>query len=391
MALFLLGLLPFIFGGSSAPSAGKITQTNNVKQMTQNDLNALNEQINSMISSTILSQTSSCSSGSLQDATVILRNIYVGGNWDLSQTLNQNNAMNFSCLNVNNVRNNIASQMINQIMTALQNNTSSSILSQMEAYAAAHSETGAGGGILNPFSHTSSESNVEQTQNYDTETFNYTNIQNIVEDAVTVSFTDTALSQCINSTQQEAYYEIKGATVTGNWNYVNTITQGTDLITNCVNQNNIANNVTSRILEYFGVQVVDNTETSGNFNASAEAIASSIVKGFSNPFAAFEQMLAEILGFFGMGAAAAALSPISSFLCCCCCCCLLIIGVIMIAVGMSTMGSKSGPSAPSPVSTGLTDTLDYQTASLPNTLDLQSASLTAPIYNYPPAPTYMYQ
>lgn len=323
----------------SSSSKSKIVEQNNTLVMTENDVNSVNQQLNNFVANAVVNAASSCSASVNQSSKISIRNLEAKGDINLNTSTVQTSVVDFSCINVTQVRNDIANQLITQMMSSIENNNSADVLAKMNATAASKTTQGAGSAILNPFSKTSNKSDVEQINNYQQYTKNNTNIENIIKNSVEVGFTSNTLNSCISSVSQQADYQAENLKAGGNITLVNSVQQGTQLMAKCVNSTDVGNSVTSNVLNYFGVQVKSDTETkvasestgtatSESKSAGVNDIISSVGTAIGSIFGGIFGSIFGALGLTALGPMAGPSSSSSSLCSCICICCILILMVL---------------------------------------------------------------
>lgn len=334
----------------SSSSKSTVHQEENVLVMTENDVNLVNQQLNNFVAKAVVKAASACSSNILQTSKITIRNIEAKGDVDLTTSSKQQAYLDFSCINTTQVRNDIANEMIGQMMSSIENNNSVDVLSKMNAVADAKAKQGAGAAILNPFSSTNSQSDVEQIKNYQQHTKNNTKIENIVKNAVEVGFTSENLSSCISQIQQSAEYQAENIKAGGNIKLIHSAEQGAQSFTNCVNETNVGNQVVSKLMNYFDIKTKSDTETkvktesggvaeTSSYSAGLDDVIASIGTAIGNIFGGIFGGIFEALGLTALGPMAGPSSSSSSSSLCICLCCLLI---LFLFFGSGLFGSSSG-------------------------------------------------
>ncbi|QKF94261.1 hypothetical protein QKU48_gp0803 [Fadolivirus algeromassiliense] len=336
-------------GGSSSTS--RVHQESNTLIMNENDVKIVNQQLNEFVAKAVIKTASSCSANINQTAKISIRNLEAKGDIDLTTANKQQAYLDFSCINVNTVRNQIANDMISQIMQSIENKSDTDVLNKLKAIADTKSEQGFGGNIL-PWGGSDSKSDVEQIQNYQQYTKNNTNIENIVKTAVEVGFTSESLSSCISTINQQAEYQAENLKAGGNIKLIHTNDQGSQLFTSCLNQNDVGNEVTSRIMGAFDIKTQSDTKTKVTTEMEGDATAYSktsglddVIRSIGDAFGNIFGGLFAALGLGALGPLAGPSSSSSSLSSCICVCCIILIVALF---GFKSFGgsSDSGQSVP---------------------------------------------
>lgn len=310
-------------GGTSSKSA--ITQESNNLVVNKNAVNALNQQLNTVQVNTIMKEAQSCSANIDQNQLVQSKGLKSAGKLTINISQLQHSNLSFSCLNTTAVRNDIANQMAANIMQNLTTNTSADLLNQLGSVASTQAQSG---GLTLPGIGPSSQSDISQIVKSSNVTENIKNITAIVNNAITNNFTSDNVKKCVSMVAQAqavVFENTQGEEV----DFIVNQQQAADLITQCVNNNNVSQNITSGLMQFFGISATDTTTTKMETKAEATAESSSrqlgIIEELGNSMANLIKAPFQAIGdaFSGLGT----IGKVISFILVCICCILVFGGV----------------------------------------------------------------
>lgn len=262
-------------GGSSSKASQKIRQEKNTLIVNENELNILNENLNSMVSNTIMEDAKGCSANITQLQDIEFEGIKIGGDWNMTTDQAQDSAITFDCVNATETRNNISNSMVDEMMNKLSTSTSADIVSKMELDAQNKAESGA----LTFGKDTEASSDIEAIENYEYRTQNKQNIENIVKNSVEANFTSNTVQECIASVNQSQNQNFKNIEVEGDAFLVLGQTQSAELIANCAQSSEAVNGIINDVKKNLGLETSSEMEVKQETDSSVSAENSSKNKG----------------------------------------------------------------------------------------------------------------
>jgi hypothetical protein len=348
-------------GGSQSSSSVK--QENNQMIINKQSVSVINKQINNFVANAIVYEAKMCSASIFQNQKIIIKNLKATGDINIGVEQEQAGILNFDCIQASTVRNDIANQMIHQMMASIESSNSADVLNKLNAIAGSKAESQFS---PNPFQSSSSSSNVEQIQNFKSETNLNKNLENVVKNAVAANFTSQNVQSCKSQVVANQSVEVLNAQTNAKITVAIHQQQAIQLVTKCVQTANIGNSVTNNILGTLGVKTSDKTSTEIEASSSGSAESSALNKGiFESLGSIFSGLFAPLLGLFSgllnglLGPFSGILSPITAALgpvagistsssssCCCSSICICIIIIIMFIMGLAKgASSQSNPSS----------------------------------------------
>jgi hypothetical protein len=310
--------------GNKASSS--VSVSNNVTQISKNNIDIINNQINNLIVNEIQTESKNCGGGVYSSNDVVIDGLNVKG--DINLGVNQSNEVyvNISCVQGTNIVSNISQQMISGLMADLSTTTSQEAASSMAASA---NSTQTSGFAAIPLGPTSSDSNVNMSNTFNQLSETNKKITNAVSNSITKNFSSSTVDNCIQTITQSNGFKLKNASSTdGGANIVIKQSNIATLLSSCIQNSGIANSITNAVTNSLGIKVVDTTTQESKSEAKAEATAESINRG---PMESFGAMISGIFsGLFGSTG-----FIIASVIICC----------IIIVVGGIFLFMKSGGSS----------------------------------------------
>jgi hypothetical protein len=260
-------------GGSSSKST--VYQESNQLIVNKSDIDLLNKTMNQLQVDTIMKDAQKCSAGIAQDQLIELSNVETTGKISIGASQKQSANLTFSCVNQSKVRNDIVSKMINNIMEKLETNADTDILNKMAQVARTKATSGA---ISPPWGKADTKSDLTQKFNTTSVTDVRKNLKNIVENAVSSTFTVDNVKSCIasaNNTQVQRYRNLKGESL----DFFPSQEQAATVIADCINASDVSNKITSGLTKYLDIQVRDDTSTKSKTEGEQKAETEAKKKG----------------------------------------------------------------------------------------------------------------
>jgi len=305
-------------GGSSSKSIIKqesdqlVTNTTNV--------NAINKAINDFVVNAIIEEAKECSASIFQSQKVILVGLRAQGDISIGVEQKQASVLNFNCIQASQVRNDIANQLVQQMISNLESTNTVDVLNKLDAAAASKAENQF---TLNPFASSDAQSQVEQIHNFRSSTNTNKNIENVIKNSIEANFTSRNVETCKSSVVASQSVEVRDAVTSAKITVAIQQEQATNILVKCVQTSDIANQITSDILNYLDVKTTDKSNISVEDDFRATAESSSLNKGIFESLGSFvSSVFGSLFGPFG------AISGPSSGSCLICLICIVLIAVI---------------------------------------------------------------
>jgi len=322
-------------GGSSSKSS--IEQVSENLVVNKSDLNILNEQLNSVQVSTIMKEAQSCSAAITQDQLVKSKGLKSAGKLTIKIAQMQKSDLSFSCVNATKVRNDIANQMASNIMQNLETTTSADILNKLGSIAASKAESGA---LVLPGAGSMSQNDIKQIVKSTNVTENKKNISTIVKNVIDNTFTVDNVKKCIamaGQAQAVVFEDTRGEEV----DFIVDQQQAATLITQCVNNNDVSQNLTTGLMQVFDIKAKDTStvKTETQMEATSESVSKTkgLIEEAGGAIAGLIKAPFEAIGsvFSGTGTIGQIVSVIIL-----CICCILLLGGAVLGI-MKLMGGGS--------------------------------------------------
>lgn len=244
-------------GGSS--SKGRATLKYQSLIVNQTDIDILNRSVNDFVANTIINQASHCSASTYQLQEIDLSGMDIGGDLVID-TIDQEQSSNisFDCVQVSAIQNDIASGVVNEYLNTIKESFSSEAMTQLLNNAKTSSEQQFGG-----IGEAKASTKVNTEYEYTNITQVDEHLQNIVENSISNNFNVEDLQECIATVKAHQRVVLANTTVGGNVS-IGAITQrqATDLIANCLQQRNIANDITAQLITQLGIDTDTTNQTS---------------------------------------------------------------------------------------------------------------------------------
>lgn len=229
----------------------KVYVQDNKTVINKNDLDVLNKSITNRISNSQISQAAECGSHVSQEQNIVFEGVVSEGPitvGDLNQY--QNSSIDFSCTSSQNSRNNISNDLYNNILNSLKSSNSNQILSELNIQANKNIQGGA------VFGSNESNSDINNNINWNHQNDQYQYIQKVIEESIQNNFTTTNLNTCNNNLIQSEQATVTRVHPDGEV-YLGGITQqqANNNYTQCMQNQNVANDITDVMLNVFGVGV----------------------------------------------------------------------------------------------------------------------------------------
>jgi len=302
-------------------SSSTVSNINNTLLVNKNDIDIVNKNLSNQVANTVINNAKKCSANINQLQSVKFKNITVAGDFNLNADQKQQAALTFSCVNADNTRADIANTMMQEMLSSIQNNNSSEVLSKLEAQAAASQKNG----FLSTSFGNSTSSDSNNTVNFTQMNTNNTHLQNIIENSIVNNFTTNNISNCISQVNNNQLVDAQQIVVGGNANIAIKQDQAATLFAECIQTADVGQKITNSVMTAVGVKAENISKTVEKTEMKAEATASQVNAGFD-----LLASLAPCLAMVG--------GPIIGCILCCICCCVVLLAVFVLP---KLMGKKS--------------------------------------------------
>lgn len=307
--------------GSSSSSA--VTRNeNNQTIVNKNTMDLVNKQINTAIARTRINNSSGCRNTIKQSQMVDFSNCRVGGDFiiDGLSADQTTEVVDFTCVQASKVDNEMAQEIMSEIMGEIQSGLDSESLNNMISYAEAEATSGFGSVLSGDSSSNTSSTNI---YNLDVKNDNLTKIRNIVKNSIETDFEVNDVQECINEIVQEQGIKARNCRVDGNLVVRNVdFNQGVSSTAECIQSKGISQKITNAAATELGVVVEADTKSYAKTDMDARGTAIAESGGIGDIFGA------------SMGSITGSMSSLTggpiaiSVACSLCILCILIIGVL---------------------------------------------------------------
>lgn len=352
-------------GGGSSKSENTVTVEENTVIVNKTNMDFLNEEINNLMTETILNNAKNCSASLYNKQDFIVDGVTARGDiniMDINQVQQSN--VNLSCIQENQTVNDVGMAAMSELYNQIDNNVSADLISQMDSQLAQESEKQS-----MSFDFGSSETNneINQIRDYHINNEKDINLRNVMHNEFMNKFTQSDLQECVAKTNNSQTAEFTDLVSTDGGVNIKTIsqTQAAELMNQCIQNNETTTQVITDVMKKAGyeLKVHDDTAVSTEATASLDAkslqtgaisdtggaiseAAQGIGQGIANIYSPFTEMFGNMANL---------VAGAMCFICCICC-----IGVILALVGvfssednrnaMSNMAQEKGfkiPAMPS--------------------------------------------
>lgn len=234
--------------GNNASSRSRVENENVI--INENDVSIFNKRINDMISNTIINNAKSCSASITELQKISFKDAKIAGDIDITIDQSQYSALTFDCLQISQVRNDIAQEVITKMMADLTENNKSDVLDKLNAIAKAKQETqGLPMSLAN-----SSSTDTEVINKTRVENISRTNINEIIQNSVCNNFTSNDISNAIASVHSSQEANFENIDVGGKLVVAISQKQGSELVFKVIQTADIGNKITSDIINNLGIK-----------------------------------------------------------------------------------------------------------------------------------------
>jgi len=259
-------------GGGNSKSTSEVSQKYDTTIITKDDLELLNSNINESVVNTIINQASNCSASISGIQNVKLANIKTTGDLYLNTKQQQTSNITFDCLQISSFKNNIANDMLNKIIDTFNSNYKTEVIDKLETIASGKASSGFGSSIFSGDTVTNSKTNVDYKFSNITDI--HKNIQNIIKNSIVTNLNLDDVQNCISSIKQNQEVAMTNLDVGGKVIVIVDQNQSAQILSKCIQQRNIANDITSKIIN--DLELTVKTETEIKKQTESKAVAESV-------------------------------------------------------------------------------------------------------------------
>ncbi len=320
----------------SSHSSSSIYEQNNQVTVNDTDVKTYQEQINSQISNTTINAAKACTATITNNQGINISHLHSGGNTTISSNQTQTAALTFNCLDVSKVRNTVGAEIITKMTDNITANATAEALSVMRAQAESQAKQGFLG-----IGGSSSDANTVIINNTTNVNKTDMDISNVVKNVVQNNFSSEDLQTCISQANSNQSVQIGDVVAEGNIVVALDQNQATSVVTNCIQESDVANSITNAVASALGI-TVENTQksastqnTTGGAGSSATTqsigagtvgdAAKGVGKGISTAAEGLGKAAADVISSFGDILKGLFGNPLFIVLCCVC---VIIIGIV---------------------------------------------------------------
>lgn len=293
--------------------------------ISKNDIDIIQERLNNVTTDVIKNVNQTCANQISVNHLLNLSGIKVSGNVNIGTSgtpdglatdeekdeciydIEQEGLFTFRCANISEVTNNIASKMVDEIMTNMVDKSSDDVIEQINKK-------------LDDTDNKNEDEEIIVINKYKQVTEKKRKIQDIIKQNISLTFKDNYVASCISQVNVDQGMNLAGSEVRGDINMCNyTSGQVLKTFTECVNTKNATSELLSKIIKSMDVTVKENVEEEEG--KKEEEKEEEPEKSFLDKYKIYIIIVAS--------------------LCCCCCFFIVILIVAMFAfMGGSDNGSE---------------------------------------------------
>jgi len=253
----------------SSESKARIDNTTNKVIINKNAVDILNQSTNDLVVNTVIKSAQNCTAKTIGNQTIKLKGIAVSGDFTYDSTQLQDVAVDFSCIKINEIKNEISQNVIEDLMAKLTSNLSTDVLSQMNADAQTYAQKS----NLLEWGDASASSDIRQRLDERSVTETYQNLKNIVSLTVQNNFNSEDVQNCVNEIAQNQEVELQGINVGGNATFKIGQQQAILSVTKCISQQNFGQKITSDLTKKLNLEVETTQDTKSESAQESTATA----------------------------------------------------------------------------------------------------------------------
>jgi len=252
--------------GNKSSSTSRIE--NNTVVVNENDVKILDTKINDIITNSIINSAKVCSAAIAQLQNIKFEDVSAKEDINISTDQSQSAALSFDCVNQSELRNDISQEIINKIMTTLEESNNTKIVDTLNAIAQSKvSSSGIPSAI-------GSQADTNQTiiTNTKTENISRTYINQEVQNSVCYNFTTNDIQSAITSVYNSQNVEFKNVSSSGSTvKIAMSQKQGAELMMKAIQKSNIGNKITTSLITDLELKKETTSTTDVDKKTSTEA------------------------------------------------------------------------------------------------------------------------
>jgi hypothetical protein len=277
-----------------------------------------NKQYSNLITKNIMSKAASCSSEAGVNQEINISDIEAEEDINIGGIKQNAKVMvNFSCVQGSDIKDTTSSQMLMDVMNDLTSSTNTALNDKIAATAESKASSGVGSMLLT--APTSSASNTLIRNKYDILTEKNKKIVNVVSNTIDKTFESKSIDDCISKVSAQQKQNFKNLKSKKGGITIQDLSQEAviDSLGKCIQDNKIAQDVTTAVSAELGIKVEDKTETSKTSETDAKGSSDTKAKGLEDVVASVFSGISGI--FTGLFGTFLIVPIIISVLCCLCC------------------------------------------------------------------------
>lgn len=261
--------------GNTPSTKQNITQKYNTNIISKSDINIINESLQEFVVDVIIKDASMCSANISQIQIFDMSGTQIKGDLNLDIDQTQANNINFDCIQVSKMQNNIANGLLDKILQSIDNNYDASTITNLDATANAKTTSG----LLNLDLLNKTESNMNISYDYNQTNIHNKNITNIVRNSIVNNLHLESIQDCINNVKQTQSIDLRNIVVDGNAVVAAKQNQVAELITKCIQNNNFVSDITNNIFSDLNVDIKDDIDIGTNVDTNIDVTTETDKKG----------------------------------------------------------------------------------------------------------------
>lgn len=289
------------FFNCSGPTAkSTIKVENDVLTIDKQSVELLTSHTNNLIVNSMMNSSKSCGSGGNIVQSTSNKFGKIAGDFNVGAVKQTADiSVDFSCVQSSEVKDQVTSEIMVDLMEGLESNTSQEATAIMNAKAASETSAGVGSSFLT--APTSSTSNIEMKNKFQNISDRSQKISNLVANSMTKNFTSNDIEDCraqavaLQSTNNSAE-EVGGSVKIG------PVTQeaALKLVSNCIQNSNTSSAVANGLLSSMGITVKNTLKQKSSTDQEGSAESKAKAKGIEDIIDSIGKMLSSLFsGIFG--------------------------------------------------------------------------------------------
>jgi len=264
--------------GGSQSSQASVTQENNIITVNKSTVELLNQMINKTTSDTVVNQAQMCSASSNTTLRTLFSDLQAKGDIIIDNTMSSKVTLDISCINSSTISTTVATNVSNDVSAQI-DAVFKNIAEQASKGAATSSSTVG----FNPFSammNNASSSDVKQFNTATTTNDSKTVVKSIIENITANTFTTNVMNELKSNVATEMSAEYSRMYAEGNIKITSLMDSVQSIIAKQVTEMGIGNQVTTKLLNTFGVVTKTEAATTTTQKATADTTSTAASKGF---------------------------------------------------------------------------------------------------------------